>query len=536
MSNQLPDLAALVKQTPPLEPVTKSTITWETPGEIKSDLLPVLPLSTAMLPEPLRDWIIDTSHRMQCPTDFIAVTTVIMLSSVIGAGCAIRPKQRDTWKVVPNLWGGIIARPGKLKSPALSEPMNMLSRLEALAKTKFDQEQSAFDAEWQAYEASRAAIKDQMKQSAKGSSTKRGKDKPESASGMEDLKQRYANLKEPQKPGWQRFKTNDATIEKLSELLRENPRGLLVFRDELIGQLAAWDRSGHEQDRAFFLEAWNGYGSLTTDRIGRGTIHTENLCISLLGGIQPSKLLSYLYQAAQGNDNDGLVQRLQLMVYPDDITDWQFVDEYPNLSAKNAVFSIVEQLVSMDFARHGALLAEDEQFPAFRFTNEAQQVFNEWLTDLETNKLRQEEEPIILEHLSKYRSLMPSLALIFHLIDIASCGGAGQVSIKATELAVLWCQYLESHARRVYGQVVNIRSKAAANLANKIKAGKIDDLFTVRDIYIKGWTFLTDKEIVQDACYQLVQTHWLKKQLKLPTDLGGRGTTVYLINPQVRHG
>ncbi len=86
-----------------------------------------------------------------------------------------------------------------------------------------------------------------------------------------------------------------------------------------------------EPDRAFFLEAWNGCGGVTSDRIGRGTVHVDNLCVSLLGGIQPAKLLAYLYQAASELENDGLIQRVQLLVYPDEPATWQLVDEYPDL-------------------------------------------------------------------------------------------------------------------------------------------------------------------------------------------------------------
>ena len=43
-------------------------------------------------------------------------------------------------------------------------------------------------------------------------------------------------------------------------------------------------------DRAFYLEAWNGTGDLHTDRIGRGSLYTENMCLSVFGGIQPTKL------------------------------------------------------------------------------------------------------------------------------------------------------------------------------------------------------------------------------------------------------
>ena len=38
-----------------------------------------------------------------------------------------------------------------------------------------------------------------------------------------------------------------------------------------------------------YLESWNGYGSFTTDRIGRGTVHVDGLCLSIFGGIQMKK-------------------------------------------------------------------------------------------------------------------------------------------------------------------------------------------------------------------------------------------------------
>jgi len=69
-----------------------------------------------------------------------------------------------------------------------------------------------------------------------------------------------------------RYLVNDATVEKLGELLNHNPNGLLLFRDELSGFLHTMDRPGHENDRAFYCEAWNGTGAYTYDRIGRGTL------------------------------------------------------------------------------------------------------------------------------------------------------------------------------------------------------------------------------------------------------------------------
>ena len=50
---------------------------------------------------------------------------------------------------------------------------------------------------------------------------------------------------------------------------------------------------------------------------------------------------------------------------------------------------------------------------------------------------------------------MPSLALIFHLIDGVDAGPRGPVSRAAATRAAAWCEYLAAHARRSYATVTD---------------------------------------------------------------------------------
>ena len=492
---------------------------WPNPEEIQSELRPVEVLPPEIIPEPFRPWLTDIAHRMQCPLDFVSIGAMVVAGAIIGAGCAIRPKQRDNWTVIPNLWGGIVARPSMLKTPALAEILKPLAALELEAKAEYEDSMGMHEAEKMAHAAERAAIKAEMGKSAKG--------KP--GRNMDVLKAEIASMKEPEPPTRRRFKTNDTTIEKLGELLNENPRGLLVFRDELVGLLCSWDREDRQQDRAFYLEAWNGYGSFTADRVARGTIDTQNVCLSLLGGIQPGKLTSYLIQSTGDLANDGMIQRFQLLVYPDEPQGWELIDEWPDTEAKNRAFGIIRTLADMDFVTAGA--TEHEKRPFFRFTEQGQAVFNEWLTELEI-KIRQEDNPIVVEHMAKYRSLMPSIALILHLINVAGGESSGPVSQEAAEMAAAWCEYLESHARRIYRLLGEKGVRAAAELAEKIRAGKVEDEFTIRDIYNrKHWHLLDTKELVQEAVQELVEAGWLREE-KIDST-GGRPKQVYCINQKI---
>lgn len=112
-------------------------------------------------------------------------------------------------------------------------------------------------------------------------------------------------------------------------------------------------------------------GSFTYDRIGRGTIFIESCCLSLIGGIQPSRIASLVNAAVSGELDDGLTQRLQLAVYPDDVREWRLVDRWPNTVAAEHVEKLIDHLDRLP----------SEPRIALRFSPEAQEKFNVWYTD-----------------------------------------------------------------------------------------------------------------------------------------------------------
>jgi len=190
-----------------------------------------------------------------------------------------------------------------------------------------------------------------------------------------------------------RIVVNDATHEKLHEILSENPSGVLVIRDELTGWLSSLDKPGREDARTFFLQAWNGNSSFT-----RGPNRPRNdPCLDLLGGVQPARLRSYLAETIRdGPGNDGLMQRFQLLVWPD-LAPWKGADRLPDTAAAKRVEHAFRSLVRMD-----------PETPArFKFSPDAQNLFNDWRETLETKKLRgTDDHPALIAHLGKYRSLL----------------------------------------------------------------------------------------------------------------------------------
>lgn len=538
------ELVTIAKQAAKYAPshtYTGGESDWPEPEEIRTDILkPVSGLPADSLPDGTRPWLEDVALRMQCPLDFVAVGAIVVASSVVGARCSIKPMQNDDWEVIPNLWGGIVGKPSVKKSPALTEILKPLDKLEITAGENYDKEVPVFQAKYEAYKARQNAIKQAMITVAKAENSPQRKKSAETTPwtnassepkqrSLGDLENEFAGIEQPQEPSRRRFKTNDSTVEKLGEMLSDNPGGILVFRDELVGLLTSWEREDRQTDRAFFLESWNGGQSYTTDRIGRGTIDVKNCCLSILGGIQPARLTGYLLQATNSLQNDGMIQRFQLMVYPDEPAEWKLIDQKPDFSARNRAYEIYKALSEMDFVAAGAQQENDER-PYFRFDAMAQELFFEWLPELEA-KIRREEHSLMAEHLAKFRSLVPSLALVFHLIGIADGGTAGPVSVLSAAMACELADYLETHARRIYGLVTNLRFKSAAALAIKILDKRVADGFSERDVYRNEWHLLTTKELVSEACSELIDAGWLCKETK--SVQGQQAKTIYRINPKI---
>ncbi len=500
---------------------------WPKPKRITAPLRTVPAFDAeSLLPEVLRVWIMDEADRMPCPPDFIAATVVVALGSILGAKCAIKPKTHDSWQIIANLWGGIVGLPSTKKTPAINQALKHLERLVVQSKKSHQAEMESFQTKKTVFEAKKDAIESSIKKAAKS--------KDSIDTNLEDLALELQNHNKntPVPPILNRYKTNDTTIEKLGELLRDNHAGMLVLRDELVGLLASWDREGHEGDRAFYLEAWNGNASFDTDRIGRGSILIPNLCVSIFGGIQPDKLVGYLEQATNCLANDGMLQRFQILVYPDPRI-WEWCDRVPMKEARDNAFKIFETLADFEPESWGAYPADDfAKFPYFCFDDVAQEIFIEWSKDLHCNRMLAEDHPIIQQHLAKYDKLFPALALIFHLVDCASHGRQGMVNAESASRAGAWCEYLEAHARRCYGLLIDDGLRAAQALADKIRKEKLKDEFTARDIRRNQWRSLTTDESIQAALDWLEDEGWLKAKKVGGNGPGsGRRTTRYLINP-----
>jgi putative DNA primase/helicase len=494
---------------------------WPEPTPLPNALPPVDAFDAELLPVALRAWVMDIAHRMQCPADFPAVAALVALSSLIGARVVIQPKARDDWQVVPNLWGAVVGRPGVKKSPALGEALKPLHRLQA---AEFELHKAAHDA-WELDCKVAEMQADSNEKKAKGLASK----DPAAARAL------LEPVDAPAEPKARRLIVNDATVEKLGELMEQNPWGTLSYRDELYGLLTSLDKQGQEGSRAFYLTSYDGNQGYTFDRITRGTVHIPRVCLAMIGGIQPGRIQEYVRGAvAGGSADDGLLQRFGLTVWPDVAGEYVHVDQWPDTPAKQTAWAVFERLAVLE-------PASDTDPVIWRFSPAAQDIFAEWLVPFETEIRGDALHPAMVSHLAKYRKLIPALALVLALIDTPDSGGV----IHEAELirALAWGDYLRSHANRLYAAAVMPETTNAATLLAKIKAGKLTDTdgvmlesFTPRQIAVKGWAGLGTPEAVRKAADLLTDYDWLRKDLTPTGATGGRPSERYTINPAAMKG
>ncbi len=397
-----------------LESVSKSvTATSGHPIRLTSALPPVPPFDLDMLPKSFVGFVTDTAKRMQTPPDFLAVSSLGNSSAMVGSKYGIHPKQNDDWVIIPTFWGALVGGPSTLKTACRGAAQKPVMEIEReLAKEYFEAAETyKLDTEFAA---------DYLKTVKKKSSELYHEDREKALQDVQD-----AAFTDPP-PTRRRYIFNDATVEKLGELMSENPTGLFLNRDELSGFLIKMAQEVHQGDRAFYLECYDGLNPFIWDRIGRGTVEIERCTLSIVGGIQPSKIATTIQNAVRGTVDDGLIQRFQFAVWPDISKRWTWVDQAPDAEAYARYRSVIRELHELPAPEPG------EPGIYLRFSEPAQELYIAWMEQLH-KKIRSDTlHPVMQSHLAKMPKTIAGLALLFELID----GGREVVGEKATARAL----------------------------------------------------------------------------------------------------
>lgn len=503
---------------------------WQPPRELpEPPLWPVPAFDYQLLPSDFRVYVQDVAERMQVAPDLVAVAIMAALGIVATNARTIYPKRFDNWRVYTNLWGVVIAPAGSLKSPALKTAEHFLDKLEAQERELHKQRVLDAEADKLIIASDRKALQAKINSAAKPTKATAAKpadapigvDRAEVAAALRQLDERESQAK----PILRRLKMTDTTVEAMLDRVQRGERRsmpVIVWRDEVMALLASFDREGHEADRKVYLEGWT-VKNTTIDRVGRGTQHAKDFACSVFGGATPGALAPYVREATtDGSGADGFLQRMQLLVYPDPLPLWRYVDRSPDRMAETRAFAVFERLYALDEDD------SDGKPPGLHFESEAQEFFDEWLAELE-RRLRDDRTGWDTEarksHFGKYRSLMPALALLCHL---ASGPGTENslVTVHAALLGAMWCDYLERHAERVYA----LRDRSIEQrIVDWIKSGKLTGEIGVRQLHRLHFDHRYKAEELNIALAELEHLGWVRL---VKRETRGRPLTMVLFNPR----
>jgi hypothetical protein len=383
------------------------------PGPVRT-LPPFRPFPVVALPGPLDRFVTEAAEAIGCDPAYVALPLLSATASAVGNSRTIRLKRG--WDEPCIVWSAIIGDSGTLKSPAYKAVMAPLVRLQR----KLLQEHKGKAAEYQ------TAL-------AKWRGEKR--DGGESEAGDK-----------PEEPGLERVYVSDITIERLAEVLEDNPRGVLVARDELSGWLGSFGKYKGKQggsDLPNWLEMWSA-GAIQYDRKtgDRRTIFVPRAAASVTGGIQPGTLARALTPEFL---DAGLAARLLLAMPDRRRKKWTDAELDPATEKRFAeLFEKLRTLPMRDGERGDKLPVAVKLDSAAKAT---------WVRHYDHFAGEQEAaEGEIAAALSKLEAYAARLALLHYAVRsvVQGLDCTGPIPTGSLEAGIVMAQWFAHEARRIY--------------------------------------------------------------------------------------
>ena len=354
---------------------------------------PVEPYPTALWPTPIREYLERQAKALSAPVDFVGVPMVAALGTVIGTRRAAEMK--PGWLEHPCIWTGIVGKSGTHKSPAHDKAVLPLRRIQQ--RCQADHEEA-------------------LKQYEEENHEDRG-DTPV-------RKQAY---------------TTDVTVEALTAVLNDNPRGIAVLRDELTSLVLSMDqyRSGKGADRQFYMSTWNG-AQITSNRVSRPDLVVDRPFVCISGGIPPDVLGDLADK--QGRD-DGFINRFLLAFPAERKVRW--TDE-----------SVPEDIVSLYCKVFDDLWNLPDLPAVLLMTAKAKDCYQQWFDEHHAEM----DDPVFPEHIrgvyAKMDGYCGRIALIHQLVRHVCEGAAGtHIGEESVIAAAAMVTYYKSHALMIHNRV-----------------------------------------------------------------------------------
>jgi hypothetical protein len=361
------------------------------------------------LPAPIAEYVTQAAKALGCDPAYIALPVLAVLASAIGNTRTIRLKRG--WREPSIVWSATVGDSGTMKSPAYEKAVRYVTRKQKQLLVEYKQLME--DHQARAHQAN------------------------EGANAPGPL---------PREPVLRRVICSDTTIEKLAETLEDNPRGILVARDELacwLGSFIRYKGRNGGTDAPNWLELHRA-GQIMQDRKtgDRRTIIVYPATASVTGTIQPGTLARAL---TADYFDAGLSARL-LMAMPDKRPKkWSEIDIDPDVEKDYE--DVIDQLLELGFDTdergeerpHALNLSPDAKNRWIAF-------YDEWAS----------EQALVDGELaaaySKLEAYAARFALIHHVVKCVAAGtdDCSEIGTESVAAGIALVRWFARETRRIY--------------------------------------------------------------------------------------
>jgi len=376
------------------------------------------PFPTDTLPAPLDSLVREASRAIGCDESFVALPLLSCCGASIGNTCRLVVK--SGWNVPPAIWSIIVGESGTFKSPAFKVAKAPIQRHQKNQLDEYHSQRADYDKAIEDY--------DVLVKQHKNSKSK------------EPLPEK------PKPPILSRTIVSDCTVESLAPILTDNPRGLLLQRDELNGWLGSFNayKSAKGSDESAWLSMFDGE-SILVDRKLQGTapIYCESALVSITGGIQPAVLASSM---TKEHRSSGMASRFLLASPPRKAHSW--TDDEIGKDTQLLIDGLFIKLLGIDFAN-----PDGNQPHYIGLSQEAKQVFRDFF-----NEHHQEQADLTGDSAAAWSKLLgyvPRVALVFHCVKQVQAGRCITESVSEDTMreAIELVGWFKNEAARLYASI-----------------------------------------------------------------------------------
>ena len=452
-------------------------------------------------------WPKTLSLRSEQIAEAVGCDPLVPLFSGLAAICGvidarIRLELMPGFKVPPVLWLMTLGDPADKKSPGSRPMMGVLKALELEDRPRHKKELL----DWEGKEAAHGAAKKAFLNWSASPDALLGSLAP----AVPDL---------PAAPVPLKITVSDITSQKLVRSAAERPRGLLCYLDEM----NSWTRKMVDKNGAEDRSAWVvSYESerYEMDRVGAGSIHCENLAVSIYGNIQPKVFYSNLNALAA----DGLLQRfIPGILNPDHTKRGEPITSFDNEREWENMVRLVYSLPVQTYRL---------SFPAFMAFRD----FQTWYEETKKKERLIHSGDVFMTAFGKLEGTTGRLILLFHVMESPF---SPEVSLDVVERVIKVIKgYVIPAYRYAFGEasgtssfdkwvsdyIIQWADKAVITLSEIKRAARRP----LEAVNASGWAA---EQMVLNAMYTLEQSLWVKR-----ADDGTqehRGIAQWVINPRL---